>query len=181
MPTDKRSKQILISGKHVVYGVLLLLFYILQATPRVFEIADVKPVLVLPFAIAIAMHEGEFAGGIYGAFAGLLCDMGGFALFGFNGFIFCFAAIAAGLLIIYMMQCNVGGCMLFVFAAIMIRGSIGYMFAYAIWEYENAWRIFMTQTLPTAVYTTAVTIPIYYILRAIFLKFEKELENEHRY
>ena len=177
MPTNKRSKQILISGKHVVYGVLLLLFYILQVTPRLFEIGGVKPVLVLPLAIAIAMHEGEFTGGIYGAFAGLLCDMGGFSLFGFNGFIFCFAAICAGLLIIYMMQCNVGGCMLFVLVAMMLRGSIGYMFAYGIWEYDNAWRVFMIQTMPTAVYTTVAVIPIYYILRAIFSKFEEELER----
>ena len=177
MTDKKRSKQLLITGKHVVYGVLLLLFYIMQTTPRLFEIAGVKPVWVLPLAIAVAMHEGEFAGGVYGACAGLLCDIGGFSLFGFNGFIFCLAAVCAGLLIIYMMQCNVAGCMLFVFAAMMLRGSIGYMFAYGIWEYENAWRIFMLHTLPTAAYTTAAGIPLYYLLRAIFLKFEEGLER----
>jgi rod shape-determining protein MreD len=177
MPTNKRSKQILISGKHVVYGVLLLLFYVLQTTPRLFEIAGVKPVLVLPLAIAIAMYEGEFIGGIYGVLAGLLCDMGGFSLFGFNGFIFCFAAIAAGLLIIYMMQCNVAGCMLFVLVAMMLRGGVGYIFAYGIWEYENAWRVFAMQTLPTMVYTTIVAAPVYYLVRAISQKFEEELEK----
>jgi hypothetical protein len=74
------------------------------------------------------------------------------------------------------MQCNVGGCMLFVFIAMMSRGSIGYMFAYGIWNYDDAWRIFMTQTLPTAVYTAFITAPVYYLLRGIFRRFEKELE-----
>jgi cell shape-determining protein MreD len=175
MPT-KRSKTIVITGKHVVYGVLLLLFYVIQTTPRLFEIAGVKPVWVLPLAIAVAMHEGEFTGGVYGALAGLLCDTGGFGLFGFNGFIFCLGAVAAGLLIIYLMQCNVGGCMLFVLVIMFLRGSIGYMFAYGIWDFENVWRIYLTHTMPIAVYTAVAAMPVYYLVRTIYRRFAEEEE-----
>jgi len=167
----KNRAHILAFQKHAIYVLLLLLLYVLQTTPRLFEIYGVKPMLVVPAAIAVAMHEGEFTGGIYGAFAGLLCDMGGFGLFGFNGAIFLISGVTAGLLIIYMMKCKATNCVLFVFVAMLIRGSIYYMFAFGIWNYEEAWRIYVFQTLPTVAYTAISAIPVYYIFRRINRRF----------
>lgn len=154
-------------ARHFIYVVLLLLLYVLQSVPRLFEIYGVKPIWVVSAAIAIAMFEGEFAGGIYGALAGLLCDTGGFLLFGFNGFIVMLCCIAAGLLVIFLMRCNLLSCILFVSVTMLLRGSLEYFFAYGMWQYENAWRIYVASTLPVAVYSIVITVPIFYLIRLI--------------
>ena len=171
---SKDRARVLAFNKYFIYAILLLLLYVLQTTPRLFELFNVKPMLVVPAAIAMAMHEGEFAGGIYAAFAGLLCDMGGFGLFGFNGITLLVSGVTAGLLVIYMMRCNVASCILFVFIAMLVRGSIYYTFAFGIWNHDYAWRIFAFQILPTIVYTAISAIPIYYIFRAVNGKFKKK-------
>ena len=153
--------------KYSLLAVLLFLLYVLQTTPRLFVIMGVKPVLVIPFAIAIAMHDGEFIGGVFGIAAGLLCDIGSHSVFGFNGIVCGVACIGIGLLIIYLMRCNVGGCILFVFMLMLIRGAVGYFFAYGIWNYDGAWRVFMRQTLPTTVYTAIISPLVYYPVRKL--------------
>ena len=175
----KDRARMLAFNKYFIYALLLFVLYVLQTTPRLFEIFGVKPMLVVPAAIAVAMHEGEFAGGIYAAIAGLLCDMGGFGLFGFNGIIFLVSGVMAGLLIIYLMQCNMANCVLFVFIAMLVRGSIYYAFAYGIWGHEYAWRIYVFQILPTIVYTAISAIPIYYIFRAISRRFKRKARHSY--
>lgn len=153
--------------RHLVYVILMLLFYVIQSVPHLFRVYGVKPIWVVPVAVAIAMFEGEFAGGIYGAFAGLLCDTGGFLLFGFNGFVVSICCIAAGLLVIYLMRRNLLTCLLFVFVTLLLRGSLEYFFAYGMWQYKDARSIYLTSTLPSAAYSILIMIPVFYLIRAI--------------
>lgn len=60
--------------KYVTYSLLMLVLYVLQSTPQLFSIAGIKPILVFPFAVAVAMFDKQLAGGLFGLFAGILCD-----------------------------------------------------------------------------------------------------------
>lgn len=163
--------------KHTIYVVLMMMLYVLQTVPGLFVIGGVKPILLVPAAISIAMMEGEFVGGIYGALAGLLCDTGGFLLFGFNGFVLTLCCVASGLLVIYLMRCNLLACLLFAFITLFIRGSIEYLFAYGMWNYENAWLIYRNRTLPVVAYSTVAVVPLFYLFRALsrrFASFEED-------
>lgn len=62
-------KRALIAGKHLIYCFGLIFCYVLQTTPGFLQIFGVKPFLVIPAVIAIAMQEGEFTGALYGALA----------------------------------------------------------------------------------------------------------------
>lgn len=157
--------------KHTIYVVALLILYVIQSSPGFLEIYKVKPIWVIPAAIAISMFEDEFAGGIYGALAGLLCDTGGFLLFGFNGFIVTLCCVAAGLLVIYLMRCNLLTCLLFVFVTLLVRGSIEYFFAYGMWNYENSALIYTISTFPTIVYSTIVAAPMFFFVQSIHRRF----------
>ena len=163
--------------KHVSYCLVFILLYVIQNIPGLFVIGGVRPALVLPAAIALAMHEGEFYGGIYGAVAGLFCDMDGFLAFGFNGFITCVYCIAVGLTIIYLLRCNLFSCVLFVFIFSLIQGSLEFLFLYGMWGYADVWKIYANHTLPTVLYTTAVSPLLFYPMRRLFAFFEKLLEN----
>ena len=64
--------------KFSVYALIVFSAYIIQTTPGLFDFYGIKPILVLPACICIAVFEGEFAGGLFGFFAGLLCGASAF-------------------------------------------------------------------------------------------------------
>lgn len=171
--------------KHTVYTLLLLLLYVLQTTPGFLAVYGVKPIWVASAAISISMFEGEFTGGIYGAVAGLLCDSGsvprlaggGSTLFGFNGFFLTIFCVIAGLLVIYMMRCNLLSCILFVFVSMAIWNSVEFLFAYGMWGHENVWKLYVYGTLPVVAYSV-VTAPLsFWTVRWIHRKFELPLRH----
>ena len=58
--------------KWVCYALLMLLCTVLQTLPGLFRLGEAKPLWLLPLALAVAVEEGEFAGGIFGAVCGLM-------------------------------------------------------------------------------------------------------------
>lgn len=166
--------------KFTVYALLLLFLYILQETPGLFVLFGSKPMPVAAFAIVVSMLEGEFVGGIFGAFAGMLCDINSPMLFGFNGLLIALFCIVTGLMVIYLMHCNAGGAALFTFTAMLFRGSVEFLFGYGMWGHEGVWRIFLQRTLPTVIYTTAVSVLLFFPSRAVWRVFDRRL-NPHRW
>ena len=162
--------KIVVTAKYAAYGLVLLVLYVLQTTPGLFVIFGSKPMLVVPAAIAIAMHEGEFAGGFYGAFAGLLCDMGSSLLFGFNGFLLTFFCVGTGLLVTHLMHSNIWNIMLFTLITMLAIGSLEFLFGYGMWGFENVWMIYVYATLPLIAYTTVVSPLLFWLVRWMFRK-----------
>ena len=93
---NKRAKIMVV--KYVTYSLLMLVLYVLQSTPQLFSIAGIKPVLVFPFAVAVAMFDKQLAGGLFGLFAGILCDTSSNVLFGFQS-------------ILYLVICRAASCL----------------------------------------------------------------------
>lgn len=69
--------------KYCSYVLILLALYVLQTTPGFLSVFGIKPNLVIPAVVCIAMVEGEFVGGLLGALGGWLLDLGAFSVFGF--------------------------------------------------------------------------------------------------
>lgn len=171
------------SKKHVVflryasYVLLLLLLYVLQTTPRLFSVGEVKPVLLVPAAVCIAMFEGELVGGILGALAGLLCDLASFTIFGFNGILVLGCCVAVGLLTTYLMQLKLTNALLLGFAALFLRGLLEFFFYFQMWGFENGHRIFLFSTLPCILYSTVVIIPMYYLAQRMKRYFDRKMKD----
>lgn len=79
---NRRSKIQL--AKYFLYILLIIILYVLQNDPNFTLSNGTGPVLVLPFAVAVAMFDGQLAGGLFGLFAGILCDTSSSVLFGFG-------------------------------------------------------------------------------------------------
>jgi rod shape-determining protein MreD len=172
-----RNKAALLTVKYALMVFFLILFYALQTTPPLFSLWGVRPVLLIPAAIGIAMAEGEFAGGIFGAFCGLLCDLGSQSLFGFNGLLLLLCGTAAGLLTIYLVRPSWRSALLFTAAAALLRGLVGFFFAYGMWGYENVSLILLRETLPVALYTAAAGPVFFWLARWYRRKFDLLLEG----
>ena len=63
------------AAKFAIYVLVLLALTVMQNTPGLFAIMNIKPMLAAAMAISVAMFEGELAGGFMGAFAGFCCDL----------------------------------------------------------------------------------------------------------
>ena len=163
--------------KYSLYTVLIILLYVLQSTPGFLLIFDVKPNLAVPAAICIAMREGEFVGGLYGAFAGALCDLGGPYIFGLNAIIFLIAGTAAGLLVIYMLRPGVINFVFLTAGALFTRSLLDYLFHYAMWEYENVWMVLVYHLLPGVLYSAAVSPLCYFAANSIYKYFAVKLQR----
>lgn len=153
---------------------MLLTVYVLQTTPYLFALFGVKPLLLIPASVCIALHEGELAGGLYGALAGILCDTAGRVFFGYYSILLLAACAGAGLLIIYMMNLSLPNAVLICFVCAFCLCSLEYVLMYGMWNYEKAELIYLRQTLPTVLYTTVVTPVLYFVVRRVHFYFKSK-------
>ncbi len=162
--------------KHTGYALAMLLLYVLQVTPRFFSLFGVKPMLIVPLAICIAMVEGEFVGGLYGVLCGLLLDFGAFTLFGINSIIMLVSCVAAGLLVIYLMRPGLRSAIILTFATAVTICLAHYFFLYGMWGLKDASLIFYNHSVPMILYTTICAIPINMGVHVYYKKFQERLE-----
>ena len=164
--------------KFLTYFLIVFASYIIQTTPGLFEFFGVVPILVLPACICIAVFEGEFAGGLFGFFAGLLCDSASETVFGFNAFIFLSLCVAVGLSTIYVFRRSTTNILLLCLAAIFIRSALEFFFIFVLYQYENLEAFFYTIIAPQIVFTSVFSLPYCVLFRWLHKKFEPEETKE---
>lgn len=161
---SQRKKDLI---KWTLYALILFLAFILQTTPGFLELFGVKPVLILPVILSIAMFEGEWAGGVYGVVGGLFWDTAADRLLGFNAILMLIACVITGLLVMYLIRAKIWNSLLIVLSAALLQGLIDYFFYYLIWDYDFSYLILLKRVLPTAVYTTVISPLFFYLIRKI--------------
>ena len=149
--------------KHLTYTLLLMGLYVLQATPGFMMVLGIKPLLVLPAVVCIAMQEGEYLGGIYGMVGGMFCDLSSFTYFGFNALLFLLMGVGIGLLVEYLLNNSAINALLLTMVAMVIKGLVEFFFMYGIWGYEGAGLIYLNKLIPTLIYS-ALFVPLWYRL-----------------
>lgn len=164
--------------KFFVYAVIVFAAYIIQTTPGLFEFFGVRPILVLPACICIAVFEGEFAGGLFGFFAGLFCDSASETVFGFNALVFLIFCVLAGLATIYVFRRSTMNIMLLCLGVVFCRCVLEFFFTFVLYGYENLWAYFYTQIAPQIVLTSIFSLPLCALFRALHKKFEPEETKE---
>lgn len=161
------KKRLRLVIKWVLYALVLVLSYVLGQTPRLFELFDLRPVLVLPLAVCVAMFEHEFAGGIFAAVAGILWGCSADAVFGYYAILLLVAGVAAGLICSYGMSPTVVTALLLAAGTALFVGLMDFFFFYVLWDYSKLSVFLLRRMLPTVLLTTASVIPYYYTVRLI--------------
>ncbi len=164
--------------KFLTYFIIVFASYIFQTIPEFMDYFGIAPILVLPACICIAVFEGEFAGGLFGFFAGLLCDSTSETVFGFNAFIYLLFCVLAGLATIYLFRRSTMNIMLLCLGAIFLRSFLEFFFGFMLYEYENLEAFFYTVIAPQVVYTAIFALPYCALFRWLHKKFEPEETRE---
>lgn len=153
--------------KYTTYILIFIILYVAQSTPGLFSVLGIRPILLIPAAVTLAMYEGGFTGGLFGALAGMLCDLGAFSFYGLHSIVLLCCAAAAGLLVVYLMRCTLRVAMLLTAGAAALHCLLRFYFDYGLWGYEGISEIFWEQFVPTAIYTAAAAPLFFYLFRRL--------------
>ena len=126
-----------------------------------------KPILLVPIAICIAIDNNQYASVLTGAVCGFLIDISCGKLFGYNAVILSFFCIVVSLLFELYLRHRFTNYILITAAVSYIQCRLDYKFYYQIWNYENVERIFTHVTLKVWVYTVISAVFVYLVIALI--------------
>jgi len=126
-----------------------------------------KPVLLIPAAICVAMNTGELQAAFTGALCGLLMDIACGNIFGYNAVILTIACTFTSLMFINYLRKKFMNFIVITFFSALISGILDYVFYYSIWDYENKEIIFHKITMPVFAYTIISAVPVYLVFMLI--------------
>ena len=166
------SKTKFVILKYGVYGLLAVVLCVLQNTPGLFALWGVKPMLAAALAIVVAMLEGEFYGGLFGAFAGFLCDLYGSDSTGYTALMLFLCCVAVGLAVQTFMRSTPFNALLFTFASMVVIRGVSFFFTIFLPGYDGAALFFVSSVLPLCLYTALAGLLFYVPI----LKFHQAME-----
>ena len=152
------------------WGLLIVLFALLQGMPHAFEIAGARPLFLVPLVVGIALFNGPIGGAAAGLAAGLLWDLYATHVYGFNGLVLMVIGCVAGLLIWLLLRNNWLTGTLLAIAAVFTQVLLEWLFCVCVPGTEGAWLILWKCMLPNVLYT-AVLSPLFYWLSRGVVRF----------
>ncbi len=158
----KKPTKIAVFLKWICYLLVAVLSYIIMTTGN-----GVKPILLIPLGIAIAVREEELQSTAAAMVCGLLIDMACGKVFGMNAFFMVIFCVAASLLFGLLLRQNLINIILLTAVASLIQGGADFLFYHAIWDYGKDSMVFTGYILPQIIYTIISAVPIYYIIMFI--------------
>ena len=159
-------------AKWVCYALLMLLCTVLQTLPGLFQLGEAKPLWLLPLALAVAVEEGEFAGGIFGAVCGLMWDYTAGRTVGMLALelmILCFGVSVVVQL--YLKDTPSNFVLLAVTCALLVL-SADWLFFYYMPGYAGAVERFLRVVLPSALMTALVSWLLHRAVQRISTEFK---------
>lgn len=152
--------------KWAVYTLGVLLVAVLQDDPHIMpRVMGMAPLLLIPCATAIAMREGEIPGAAFGVAAGLMWDVGNGTVFGYDALFLMITSVAAALLVQFLFRDTPAAGALFTAAITLLYGCVTWFFYVYMRGNVDFTGAFLRTILPTAVYTTVFSVPLYYLVR----------------
>lgn len=146
----------------VLYYVVIFFCFIFMTSGTL-----MKPVILIPAALCIAVRSHQVGSAITGAVCGFLIDISCGKLFGYNAVLLAFFCIVVSLAFELWLRDRFINILLVSAVVSLISGLLDYKFYYEIWNYENVERILTTVTLPVWIYTVISTIFVYLIIKLI--------------
>ncbi|MBQ9945006.1 MAG: hypothetical protein IJO68_00605 [Clostridia bacterium] len=133
------------------------------------------PVFILiPLTVAVSMFEHEFQGLFYGLLAGALWDLASPVTDGMITLLLTLAACITGLLSHYSLRCTLLSCLIFTSVISIIFSAVLLLFFVPLTEFEELRHTFLNFYLPGSIITEILTVPVYFLVRKIFISTRTE-------
>lgn len=156
----------------VIYVAAMIIFYLFSCNPL---IKGFCPLLIIPLATAVAMHEGDLASGIFGMFCGLMMDMAnGTSVVGFFALWLLCACPCISLLSRFLIKVNCISHFVINAAVSVIIALVDMMFLHWVWEGSQSVVSFLRVVLPSYGGEILFSIPIYFLISLIAARLNPE-------
>ncbi len=146
----------------LIYFIFIFIGYIYMTTGT-----WLKPVILLPIAMAIAVDNNQYGSVFTGAICGFLTDIACGKLFGYNAVIIAFFCIVISLLHELYLRNKFANYIILTAAASFLQCWLDYKFYYQMWKYDNVQRIFTHYTLKIWIYTVISAVIVYLLIRLV--------------
>lgn len=154
--------------KWAVYVLAFVLTAVLQFTPNMLPpIHAMAPLLLIPAVVAVAMLEGEMAGAVFGIFAGILWDVQGVKVFGFDALMLLACGMFVGLLVRVVFRNSIVSALLFTCAVTFSLEFISCCFFRFLFGDFDFLSLLGRVILPAVLYTLPFAAPYFYGARAL--------------
>lgn len=167
---DKKPKII----RSIIFCVFIILAVFIQNTAWHLPVPDAARVLaVIPLSVCISMFEREIASALFGAFAGVLWDISS-GVDGFNALVIMILCAVCSLLVSRIMRNNI------VTSLVLCAGAafcyeLLYIPVFILSANGGApFGALICFYLPSLASTVIATVPIYYAVRAISVKYKTD-------
>lgn len=144
----------------------------------------IKPLLLIPVALCIASVSGTVVSGGIGILCGLLLDISCGTLPGYHGILLFLICLFTSRLYDRFLLQRFWNMMFLTAAVSFVVTGLDFVFQYAIWGYDNVFRLYLHHQLPCLGYTVLSSVVIYPIFALIhhFLlpKRRRTIEKKHK-
>lgn len=163
--------------RYFAYAIEILIVFIIQETPNLIPtVFGVRPVLLIPVALSIAMFESETAAMGFGLFCGLLVDFGAGNVLGFHGLLLTVMCYMIGLMVINLLRTNLITAFFVTAVALAIIFLLQWVFFFVLANYKGIGYVLLTHYLPIYGYTLILMPIAYYFNRAFALALKPKEE-----
>ncbi|MCQ2459216.1 MAG: hypothetical protein MJ081_02465 [Ruminococcus sp.] len=145
----------------ITYAVIFICFLIMTSGTWL------KPVLLVPAAVAVALANGQLSSAFTGAVCGYLIDIAGDKVIGTNAVILTVFSVVISLLYEYYLRNKFVNYMIITAVVSYVVLWLDYKFYYEMWEYEYVERIFAQTSMKVWAYTIVSAVVIYFIFELI--------------
>ena len=150
-----------------LYSFILLFLYTVMAGVSGGFFGSWQPLLIIPLAVAVAMHESELNSAIFAALCGLVIDIACGRLFGFSGVWLMPGCVGAALLVSHLIKANLLNFFWVNAVVCALMAFADYFFRYVLWNVNNAHFILWEYILPVHLSAVAFSPLLFLAVRKI--------------
>ncbi len=157
--------------KYSILVLAVMLLYVIQTTPNLFEFFGVKPNFIIPFCIVLTFFEYESPVLFVYITAGFMNEMAMSRLIGFHTILIIMLAVAGNIISTYYLNPNTRNTTIYSFLSMIIILSIDFLFVYIMGGLSGIMPTFIQNVVLTSLVSTPFCILYYHFIRFIFNRF----------
>lgn len=170
--TDAKKKNLI---RWLIWGVLIVAAFLIQSTAGLnLHIGKVQIYLLLPFLSCICMFEKETYACWFGLFSGFLMDIVSPSMVGYNALIMLLLCTCIGYISTNYLRntllTNLAVGVVFIF----LTQSLYWLFFIEFKQTAGALATYLSVYLPSILLSAILIVPVFFIIRAINIKFKPE-------
>ncbi len=168
---DRRDIYLRQVAKYGIFVLSVFVLYILQSAPGFLCIFGIKPVLILPFCIALSMLDESWQAGIVYIVGGLLTDLSSGRIVGFFTILLLLCCFAGIISVKFFFKPNRRNIYIFSLLCMTVMFTIDFYVSYMFGGYSGRLFFYLKNVILLSAYSAVFTTLFYHFIDYISLRF----------